>query len=47
MDTFKDKIILDDLWTQGRAPWRVWDRDPIRNGNGHVAGGRPLVAVSK
>lgn len=25
MDTFKDKIALDDLWAQDRAPWRVSD----------------------
>lgn len=24
MDTYKDAIELDDLWTQGRAPWRLW-----------------------
>lgn len=26
MDTFKDKMGLDDLWTKDDAPWRVWDR---------------------
>lgn len=36
MDTFKDKILLDDLWSQGRAPWRVWERAVGRNGNGRV-----------
>jgi glucose-1-phosphate cytidylyltransferase len=24
MDTLRDKIYLDGLWTAGRAPWRVW-----------------------
>ena len=24
MDTYKDAIELDDLWRQGRAPWKVW-----------------------
>jgi glucose-1-phosphate cytidylyltransferase len=24
MDTRKDAIALDDLWSRGRAPWRVW-----------------------
>jgi glucose-1-phosphate cytidylyltransferase len=24
MDTYKDAVELDDLWTQGRAPWRIW-----------------------
>lgn len=26
MDTYKDAVILDDLWRSGEAPWRVWDR---------------------
>ncbi|HET8814073.1 MAG TPA: sugar phosphate nucleotidyltransferase [Solirubrobacterales bacterium] len=25
MDTYKDAIVLNDLWTAGRAPWRIWD----------------------
>lgn len=25
MDTYKDAVELDDLWTQGRAPWKLWD----------------------
>jgi glucose-1-phosphate cytidylyltransferase len=24
MDTYKDAILLNDLWASGRAPWRVW-----------------------
>ncbi len=24
MDTYKDAVALDDLWTGGRAPWRRW-----------------------
>jgi glucose-1-phosphate cytidylyltransferase len=24
MDTYKDALKLDDLWRQGRAPWRIW-----------------------
>lgn len=24
MDTLRDKIILEDLWATGRAPWRMW-----------------------
>ncbi len=24
MDTYKDAVVLDDLWTSGEAPWRVW-----------------------
>ncbi|BCA53697.1 Glucose-1-phosphate cytidylyltransferase [Nitrospira sp. KM1] len=24
MDTFKDKMLLDDLYARGKAPWAVW-----------------------
>lgn len=24
MDTLRDKMLLDDLWAQGKAPWKVW-----------------------
>ena len=24
MDTFKEKMVLDDTWTKGSAPWEVW-----------------------
>ncbi len=27
MDTFKDKMQLDELLSQGRASWQVWQRD--------------------
>ena len=26
MDTLSDKRILEDLWRDGNAPWKVWDR---------------------
>ncbi|MGC1166373.1 MAG: sugar phosphate nucleotidyltransferase [Solirubrobacterales bacterium] len=25
MDTYKDAVVLNDLWASGKAPWRVWD----------------------
>ena len=25
MDTLRDKIYLDELWTSGRAPWKKWN----------------------
>jgi glucose-1-phosphate cytidylyltransferase len=25
MDTYKDAVVLNDLWAGGRAPWRIWD----------------------
>lgn len=24
MDTLRDKLLLEDLWQSGRAPWKVW-----------------------
>jgi glucose-1-phosphate cytidylyltransferase len=24
MDTYKDAVALNDLWSSGRAPWRLW-----------------------
>lgn len=24
MDTYKDSILLNDLWSEGGAPWKVW-----------------------
>jgi len=26
MDTYKDAVVLNDLWASGEAPWRLWDR---------------------
>lgn len=25
MDTVRDKILLDNLWDQGKAPWKIWN----------------------
>ena len=24
MDTLRDKIYLEELWSEGRAPWKLW-----------------------
>jgi glucose-1-phosphate cytidylyltransferase len=24
MDTYKDAVLLNDLWSSGRAPWKLW-----------------------
>ncbi len=24
MDTYKDAVLLNDLWREGRAPWKLW-----------------------
>lgn len=26
MDTYKDGVVLNDLWEDGLAPWRTWER---------------------
>lgn len=26
MDTMRDKHVLQELWTSGKAPWKIWDR---------------------
>ena len=28
MDTYKDAVVLNDLWRAGNAPWRMWERRP-------------------
>jgi glucose-1-phosphate cytidylyltransferase len=25
MDTYKDAVLLNDLWSEGRAPWKIWN----------------------
>jgi glucose-1-phosphate cytidylyltransferase len=25
MDTYKDAVLLNDLWSRGTAPWKLWD----------------------
>jgi glucose-1-phosphate cytidylyltransferase len=32
MDTFKDKQMLDDLYSKGNAPWEVWKRPKPESG---------------
>jgi len=56
MDTFKDRQILEQMCSSGKAPWQVWNRDPARltpAGSGdhaaavqHVLGGVPRRSVS-
>jgi glucose-1-phosphate cytidylyltransferase len=26
MDTLRDKMLLEELWAKGDAPWKIWDR---------------------
>lgn len=30
LDTFKDKQLVDDLYSKGQTPWRVWTDEPER-----------------
>jgi glucose-1-phosphate cytidylyltransferase len=30
MDTYKDAVLLNDLWASGEPPWRIWSREPAR-----------------
>jgi glucose-1-phosphate cytidylyltransferase len=32
MDTFKDKQVLDEMYSRGNAPWEIWKN----NGNVHI-----------
>ena len=25
MDTYKDAVVLNDLWASGEPPWRTWE----------------------
>jgi glucose-1-phosphate cytidylyltransferase len=26
MDTYREMCLLNDMWTSGRAAWRIWDQ---------------------
>jgi glucose-1-phosphate cytidylyltransferase len=28
MDTLRDKNSLEELWSSGKAPWRLWENRP-------------------
>jgi hypothetical protein len=30
MDTYKDAVLLNDLWDSGAPPWQVWSEAPAR-----------------
>lgn len=35
MDTYKDAVLLNDMWASGEAPWRLWEREhppPLSSG---------------
>jgi glucose-1-phosphate cytidylyltransferase len=32
MDTYKDAVVLDDLWAAGSPPWRIWEPIAVEAG---------------
>jgi glucose-1-phosphate cytidylyltransferase len=30
MDTYKEKQLLEDMYTRGETPWEVWKRTPAK-----------------
>jgi glucose-1-phosphate cytidylyltransferase len=43
MDTFKDKMLLDDLYTREKAPWTVWRERPNLDPEGEIASRQLLL----
>lgn len=41
MDTYKDAVVLNDLWESGAAPWRIWGETPAAAARTAGAGGGP------
>ena len=37
MDTFKDKQLLEDLYSRGQVPWEVWKTNGSARGHGSAA----------
>lgn len=44
MDTFKERQLLEDMYTRGQTPWEVWRRSGVHS---HQEGGRILPAAVK
>ncbi len=30
MDSLRDKMVLEEMWAKGNAPWKIWDDSKIR-----------------
>ena len=43
MDTYKDAVVLNDLWAAGEAPWQVWDAAGRRRGEARAGHRRPRL----
>ena len=46
MDTFKDKQMLDDIYTSGRAPWQIWNHAGQRHSTPRVVVGAAAIAAA-
>jgi glucose-1-phosphate cytidylyltransferase len=44
MDTYKDAVVLDDLWSSGKAPWRTF---AVASDIDHTLGGSMSDAVAE
>lgn len=44
MDTYKDAVTLNDLWTDGGAPWAVWEHSAAPGGPAPVRAAGPAEA---
>jgi glucose-1-phosphate cytidylyltransferase len=34
MDTLRDKVVLEQLWESGKAPWNIWEDQDANSSNG-------------
>ena len=46
MDTYKDAVVLNDLWAAGGRPWRAWDATPRGRGRWRATRSSPAPAAS-
>jgi glucose-1-phosphate cytidylyltransferase len=46
MDTYKDAVALNDLWSSGEAPWRLWETQGADAGDEHAGGGAALAGTT-
>ena len=37
MDTLRDKVLLEQMWASGRAPWKLWEKEEYAASAAHWA----------
>ena len=47
MDTSREHVLLNEIWSSGQAPWAVWDRRPAVQPLRTVAGRVPAVPAPR